>query len=191
MVKLPDAARIVPAIRVGPGYIVAMTFFRSVDQGPLPDGALLQEFVDRGEYTDCFVTDVRNDVTFPEYVESFYTTPLFKAERLILKWLVSRPSTDDEARQLSRNEIHEFAAWEEHSRRDNQLVMMDFRQQTCSWFMLVPQENGSRLYFGSAVMRNRETSSGRKMPWLHRCLLGFHRLYSRALLKAAARRLGG
>ena len=108
-----------------------------------------------------------------------------------MKWLVSRPSTDDGARLLSRNEIHEFAAWKEQSRGDNQLVMMDFRQQTCSWFMLVPQENGSLLYFGTAVMRNRESSSGMEMPWIHRCLLGFHRLYSSALLQATARRLGG
>ena len=178
------------SILIGPEFSGTMKFFRSVDQAPLPDGALLQEFVDLGEYTDCFVTQVRNEVTFPEYIESFYTTRLFKAERLVLKWLVSRPSTDDEARQLSRNEIHEFAAWKEHDRSDNQLVMMYFWQQTCSWFMLVPQENGSLLYFGTAVMRNRKTSFGRDMPWIHRCLLGFHRLYSRALLRAAARQLG-
>ena len=167
-----------------------MKLFRSVDEVPLPDGALLQEFAERGEYTDCFVIPVGNDVTFPAYIESFYTTRLFKAERLILKWLISRPSTDGEARQLSRDEIHEFAAWKEHSRSDNQLVMLDFRQRTCSWFMLVQQKNENLLYFGSAVMRNRETSSGREMKWTYRCLLGFHRLYSRALLQAAARRLG-
>lgn len=168
-----------------------MKLFRSVNESPLPDGALLQEFVDLGEYTDCFDVHVGNDVTFPAYVESFYKTSLFKAERMVLKWLISRPSTDEEARRVSRNEIHEFAAWREHSRSDNQLVMMDIRQQTCSWFMLVPQENGNRLCFGSAVMRKQETSSGRKMNWTYRCLLGFHRSYSRALLQAAARRLGG
>ena len=168
-----------------------MKLFSSVNEEPLPDGTLLQEFVDRGEYTDCFVATVGDVVTFPDYVEAFYTTGLFKAERLILKWLISRPSTDGEARQVSRNETHAFAAWNEHSRSENQLVMMDFRQQTCSWFMLVPQEKGNRLYFGSAVMRNQKASSGRKMKWTFRCLLGLHRLYSRALLQAAARRLGG
>ena len=166
-----------------------MKLFPSVNEAPLPDNALLQEFVDRGEYTDCFVVQVGNDVTFAEYVEAFYTTRLFKAERLILKWLVARPSTDAEAKQVSRNEIHAFAAWKEHSRSDNQLVMMDFRQQTCSWFMLVPQPNENRLYFGSAVMRKRETPSGKKLKWTYRWLLGFHRIYSRALLHAAARQL--
>lgn len=167
-----------------------MKQFGSVSEVPLPSGTLLQEFVDRGEYTDCFAVHVPGVVAFSEYVQSFYTTRLFKAERLILKWLVSRPSTDEEAKKVSRNEIHSFAAWNEHSRSDNQLIMMDLRQQTCSWFMLVPKTNGSQLYFGSAVMRNQETSSGKEMKWTYRCLMGFHRLYSRALLSAAASRLG-
>ncbi len=102
---------------------------------------------------------------------------------------ISRSSTDEEARQLARNEIHAFAAWEEYSRSGNQLIMMDFRQQTCSWFMLEAQQSRSRLYFGSAVMRNEDTASGKKMKWTYRTLLGFHRLYSRALLRAAARKL--
>ena len=167
-----------------------MRLFSYVNEVPLPEGALLGEFVDRGEYTDCFVASVAGDVTFPEYVESFYTTRLFKLERHILRWLASMPSTDDEAREVSRNEIHEFAAWTEYRRSDNQLVMMDFRQQTCSWFMLAPQDSGSLLYFGSAVMRNRETKQGKSLTWTYRCLLGFHRLYSRALLQAAVKRIG-
>ncbi len=166
-----------------------MRLFSLVNEAPLPDGALLQEFVDRGEYTDCFVAQVGNDVTFPMYVETFYTTRLFRLERLILKWLISRPSSDEEARQLARSETDEFAAWDEYSRADNQLIMMDFRQQTCSWFMLDCDDSGTRLYFGSAVMRDQNKASGKKMKWTYRALLGFHRLYSRALLQAAAGRL--
>ena len=166
-----------------------MKLFHSVEEAPLPDGTLLQEFVERGEYTDCFAVRAASDVTFSSYVESFYTTRLFKMERLILKWLISMPSTDQQARQVAHNEIHTFAAWKEHSRSENQLVMMDFRQQTCSWFMLLPQDDGNRLYFGSAVMRNQQTPSGMKMKWTFRCLLGLHRLYSRALLHAAFKRL--
>lgn len=166
-----------------------MRLFASVEESALPDGSLLQEFADRGEYTDCFVARAGSDITFSTYVETFYTTRLFKLERLILKWLILRPSSDQEARQLSRNEIHAFAAWNEHSRSDDQLIMMDFRQQTCSWFMLVPGEAHSWLYFGSAVMRDHESSSDSGMNWTYRILLGLHRLYSRALLQAAARRL--
>ena len=166
-----------------------MKLFSSVSEAPLPRGALLQEFVDRGEYTDCFVAEAGVDVSFAAYVEAFYTTPLFRLERLILKWLVSRPSSDEQARQLSMNEIHTFAAWHEHRRSDDQLIMMDFRWKTCSWFMLKPDNGACRLYFGSAVMRDVEASSGRRMRWTYRSLLGFHRLYSRALLQAAASRV--
>ncbi len=166
-----------------------MKLFPSVIEAPLPEQALLNEFVERGEYTDCFVTRVDRVATFPAFVESFYTTRLFKLERLILKWLISRPSSDEEARQLARDESHVFAAWHEHDRSDDQLIMMDFRQQTCSWFMLVGDERASHLYFGSAVMRDVDESSGKKMKWTYRALLGFHRLYSRALLHAAARQL--
>ena len=160
-----------------------MRLFSLVKESRLPSGSLLHE------YTDCFVARVSRDVTFPAYVESFYTTRLFKLERWILAWLISSPSSDEEARQLSRNEIQSFAAWKEHRRSDNQLIMMDFRQQTCSWFMVLRDDSGSLLYFGSAVMRGPEGSAGRKMKWTYRSLMGFHRLYSRALLQAAARRL--
>ena len=165
-----------------------MRLFSLVKEAPMPGESMLREFADRGEYTDCFVAKVENDVSFPAYVEAFYTTRLFRMERLILGWLISRPSSDEEARQLSRNEVHTFAAWSEYGRSDNQLVMIDFRQQTCSWFMLVPEATASRLYFGSAVMRDRNKPSGARMKWTYRALMGFHRLYSRALLQSAARR---
>lgn len=161
----------------------------TVTETVLPGNALLQRFVDSGEYTDCFMTRIDDDVSFATYVEAFYTTSVFKAERFILRWLVSRPSTDAEARALASNEIAEFAAWKMLERSDDQLLMMDFRGNTCSWFMLERDEGGSKLYFGSAVIRNRKTSSGRRMGWTYRALLGFHRLYSRILLRAARNRI--
>ncbi|MGI9262601.1 MAG: hypothetical protein ACR2QR_11230 [Woeseiaceae bacterium] len=160
-----------------------------ITEPPLPGTALLQRFVDSGDYTDCFRVRIDTSVTFPAYVEAFYTTAVFKAERFILTWLVSRPSTDSEARALANNEIQNFAAWKMLDRADNQLLMMDFRGNTCSWLMLEPGEGGSNLYFGSAIIRNRKTSSGRRMGWTFRALLGFHRLYSRILLRAARNRL--
>lgn len=162
--------------------------FATVNVAPLPPGALLQEFVDSGEYTDCFDACVDGTVEFPLYVESFYTTWLFKAERLVLR-LASLPSTDAEARQVARGERQAFAAWNEHARADNQLVMMDVRGQTCSWFMVSPDAAGSRLYFGSAVMRKKVTPNGRELKWSYRVLMGLHRFYSRALLSAARSRI--
>ena len=159
--------------------------FPSVSEAPMPGGALLKQFADRGEYTDCFVADVDAVVSFAAFVEAFYTTTVFRLERFILKWLVSRPSTDDQAGKIARGEIDSFAAWSMHERSENQLLMMDLRGQTCSWFMVVPIESGSRLYFGTAVMRRKETPAGRGLTWVYRSLMGFHRFYSRVLLQAA------
>ena len=157
----------------------------SVKEAPLPENALLQRFVESGDYTDCFVTRVDTDVSFKAYVEAFYTTGVFKTERALLKWLVQRPSTDEQARALANNEIDDFAAWRVLERADNQIMLMDMHGRTCSWLMVAPDESGSLLYFGSAIVRSEKTSSGRRMGWVYRLLLGFHLLYSRVLLRAA------
>ena len=160
-----------------------------VVESPLPANGLLQRFVESGDYTDCFSIRMDAEFAFPAYVEAFYTTTVFKAERLILKWLVARPSTDSEARALASGDIDEFAAWRVLERADEQVLLMDIRGQTCSWLMSVPDSHGTVLYFGSAIIRSRKTASGRRMGWTYRALLGFHRLYSRVLLRAAGTRL--
>ncbi len=46
----------------------------------------------------------------------------------------------------------------------------------------------TRLYFGSAVVPRSSGGNGEPgMGWLFHGLLGFHRLYSRLLLRAASR----
>ena len=54
------------------------------------------------------------------------------------------------------------------------------------------QDSTTRLYFGSAIvpMKNATTGQGSLGLAFH-SLLGFHRLYSRALLHAARSRLEG
>lgn len=50
---------------------------------------------------------------------------------------------------------------------------------------------GTRLYFGSAVVPVRDRNTGQAtLGRTYSALLGFHTLYSRILLGAAARRLG-
>ena len=56
--------------------------------------------------------------------------------------------------------------------------------------MVAPMDaNTTRLYFGSAVVpvANKSTGKG-KMGFAFKALLGFHKLYSRALLHAACKR---
>lgn len=158
----------------------------------LPDGALLHPYLRNGAYTDCYVVEVAGRVSHPEYVEAFYTTPLFKLERLILSWFAARPSTDAQARELAVGERSTFAAWSVEERKRNQILLSDFRARTRSWLMVARGSNDetTRLYFGSAVVPRCDTRSGdSKMGFTFEVLLGFHKLYSRALLRAALTRL--
>lgn len=151
----------------------------------IPDRALLRRYLYDGAYADCYTTDVPGAVSHAQYVTAFYTTPVFKLERLILKWAVSRPSTDAEAEQLAAGTLDSFAAWHVEKRSENQLLLSDFLGRTKSWLMVEPMNTHSgirtRLYFGSAVVPVKDPS--------YRALLGFHRIYSKVLLYAAKSRL--
>lgn len=167
----------------------------SIQSCELPPDALLGRYLGGGAYVDCYVTEIARPVTHAEYVAAFYTTWIFKLERLILAWLVSRPSTDEQASALAAGSLDSFAAWSVESRSSDQLLLCDFRGRTRSWLMVVPIEGkgvtGTRLYFGSAVVPVIDRISGQaSLGFTYRALLGFHRLYSRALLRAARSRLG-
>lgn len=157
---------------------------------PLPADALTRDYRESGAYTDCYFADVPRAVTHAEYVEAFYTTSLFKLERWVLRIAVSRPSTDAEARALARGERDVFAAWTVEARAPDQVLLCDYMGRTRSWLMVATAEvpGGTRLYFGSVVVPERNAATGKSgMPAVHSRLLGFHRLYSRMLLAAAAR----
>ena len=154
---------------------------------PLPDEALLCRYSRDGSYTDCYMTEVPISISHSQFVYSFYTTPLFKLERFILTWTVSKPSTDTQAKQLADGLTDKFAAWTVEARAENQLLMCDFASRTRSWLMTVPLERCTRLYFGSAVVPRRDKST---LGLGVRGLLGFHKPYSVALLYAARLRLG-
>jgi hypothetical protein len=161
-----------------------------VTAAKLPAHALLAKYGHDGGYADCFVTDVPLVATHPEYVEAFYTTWLFRLERFILAWLVDKPSTDAEARSLAQGARDAFAAWHVEGRVVNQLLMCDFQSRTRSWLMIEPGAASTRLYFGSGIVPRIDRVTGEKrMGPGFRALLGFHKLYSRALLAAARARL--
>jgi hypothetical protein len=160
----------------------------------LPSDALLNRYLASGAYVDCYVTEVGHRVSHAVFVEAFYTTALFKLERLILRIFVSRPSTDAQARQLARGELSSFAAWSVEARAPNQLLLRDLSGRTRSWLMVAVSDNpdlvGTWLYFGSAVVPVRSAKTGRTgLGPVFSALLGFHKLYSRVLLWAARHRL--
>jgi hypothetical protein len=158
----------------------------------LPKGALLERYRASGAYTDCFVTEVTGLVSHEQFVQAFYTSWLFKIERWILSWAVRKPSTDAEAFELGQGTREKFSAWTVEARATNQLLMCDFQQRTRSWLMVqtLDEVMTTRLYFGSAVVPLRpDGQKDQAFGMAFHLLLGFHKLYARALLRAAARNL--
>ena len=157
----------------------------------LPADALLRRYAEQGAYTDCYTIEIDKPVSHEAYVKAFYTTAVFKLERLLLAWLVARPSTDEQAKALAQVQANEFAAWNVEARGHDQLLMRDMTGRTRSWLMRAAAEGGAtRLYFGSAVVPVVDRKTGQKhMGGLFRALQGFHRVYSHVLLRSAASRL--
>jgi hypothetical protein len=144
---------------------------------------LLGRYRTEGGYADCYVTDIPISVSHAQYVNAFYTSFVFKLERFILKWTVSKPSTDRQAKQLADGLTDKFAAWTVEARTENQLLMSDFLGRTKSWLMIVPLKTGTRLYFGTAVVPIANSRTGKStIGFGFHVLLGFHKLYSVVLL---------
>jgi hypothetical protein len=164
----------------------------TIESSPLPDEALLGIYKRSGAYTDCYSTEISRAVTHTQFINAFYTTPIFKLERLIIKWAVSKPSSDAEVNLLAEGDVDTFAAWSVESRGKNQLLMCDFQSRTRSWLMIEPLEsdNRTRLYFGSAVVpvKNTKTSES-SLGLAFYALLWFHKIYSVLLLFSAKSRL--
>jgi len=158
----------------------------------IPQVSLLGQYQREGVYTDCYVTEIPHAVSQADYIECFYTTRLFKLERLLLSWFVNRPSADSDAHDLAYGVNDKFAAWHVERRTADQLLLCDFQGRTRSWLMCVPDEysHATRLYFGSAVVPVVDSHTGEeRMGLLFRLLLGFHKLYSHMLLRWAAAKL--
>lgn len=156
----------------------------------VPENTLLETYAIPEAYVDCYWTEIPWQISFPEFIFAFYTTLLFKLERFILTSLVSKPSTDREARQLSNGERKAFAAWDVEGRNENELLLCDFLGRTRSWLMVTPilSANGARtrLYFGSVVVPVRNPKTGKlSLGWGYQALLGFHKIYSVLLLYSA------
>ena len=169
-----------------------------ITQQPVPEDSLLKIYQggSRPEHWagqgDCFSVAVAQPVSLGDFVYAFYTSPVFRIERAILRFIADAPSTDAEARGVADGSGSSFAIWRVGERTTTQLLMCDRFEKTRSWFQVAPMEGaGTLLRFGSAVVaasRNRETgalSVGRGF----RGLMAFHVLYSRVLLGAARRKV--
>ena len=162
---------------------------------PLPENAIIYKHhksshQDVDTYTDCYLVNFDRPVTLAEYVFAFYTKPVFRLERFILKYLADRLSSDHKAKQLSEWAIDEFSARTVADRTPEQLLMRDLKGRTRSWFMIVPQNaaatTNSTFHFWFGVVPYQKTAMGDpRIGGGFRLLLGFHESYPRVLLYAA------
>jgi hypothetical protein len=68
--------------------------------------------------------------------------------------------------------------------------MADYIGRTRSWLMSAPGgDSATHLYFGSAVVPVRDRSGRPVLGRPYNILLGFHKLYSRVLIAAAAAKI--
>jgi hypothetical protein len=145
----------------------------SIEKSSIPVNSMLDKYSSiTGAYVDAYSTEIATQVAFSEIIFAFYTTPLFKLERLILTFIFL-PSTDDQARRLADGTVDKFAAWTVESRGENEILMCDVVQRTRSWLMVKHEGAGTRLYFGSAVVPKRGKTS---LEFGYRGLLGFHQI---------------
>jgi len=162
----------------------------SVEKCPVAANTMLEKYSIHGAYVDCYSTQVSGQVSFSEFILAFYTTPLFRLERLVLKLAVSKPSTDIQVRQLADGTSKEFAAWHVEDRSENEMLLSDFGGRTRSWLMTIPintvRNPQTRLYFGSAVVPIQNAETGElSLGFGFQFLLEFHQIYSILLLYSA------
>ncbi|MEO0574720.1 MAG: hypothetical protein AAF004_04590 [Pseudomonadota bacterium] len=151
----------------------------------LPRNALLQRYNVDGHYADCFVVVVPRTIDLVAFIQAFYTTRLFRLERLVLSVALRRRITDTDVDCLARAETDAFAAWTVEARRDKEILLCDIAGRTRSWLACETDTAGTTtLRFGSAVLAR----DGALSP-LIRATIPLHRCYARALLRAAHRRL--
>jgi len=160
------------------------------DTPPPPDSLLARLATQSGAFADAYHLSFPRPVSLAEFVEAFYTTRLFKGERVLLA-LFGKPSSDAMARAVARGEGQRIAVWTVQARAGDELLMHEDSGATRSWFKAQAGEGGgTMLWFGSAVIARRRGPDGQpRFSWVFHALLGFHRWYSRALLVAAAWRL--
>ena len=73
----------------------------AIEKCVAPANSLLNTYADNGHYTDCYYTDISSKISHKQFIIAFYTSPLFKLERFILRLIVAKPSTDKQVIELA------------------------------------------------------------------------------------------
>ena len=152
----------------------------------VPQGSLIAPFAEMAaHHTDCFECANPNGAGLDPFVRAFYTQPLFQAERVVLRIAARAPSTDAQAEALAAGKAERFAVWRVADRTATDLLMRERSGRTMSWLQATPDV----LRFGSVVVPVRGRGGALTLGPVFDSLMGAHKLYSRALLAGAARRV--
>lgn len=109
----------------------------------LPADSLLRRYAERadGGYADCFAVEVPQPVPLAQFVEAFYSSPAFWAERFMVGLLFGRRATDQDARRLARGEAEVFSAWRTEARSPGKLLMCEaISGRTRLWLAATPPD---------------------------------------------------
>lgn len=156
-----------------------------VAAGELPSGALLESYRAERGYVDCFVADVFPAADLEELITAFYSSIAFRPERWLLGALLGKRASEADVARLAAGQTERFSAWTVESRRSDEILLRDYQGKTRSWLKVTSIPGGTRLFFGSAVVPAKSRADKEAFTLLQ----GFHRWYSRVLLRGAVRRL--
>ena len=160
----------------------------------LPSTVLLQNYAGPAGYSDCYVTEVAGVVSQAAFVRAFYTTPLFRVERALLKWFASQLSTDEDIDGLASGSSNRFAAW----RVGGPVRKPDSAGRLCGTYSVMahgprqPGPAGAKYLAVFELGRSsqvEQTHGEKSMGTGFDALLDFHKLYSRSLLRQARGRV--
>ena len=155
----------------------------------IPNGRLISALaLAEGHYADAFHVTLPRAVDLTTFVAAFYTTPLFKAERFVLRLFARAPTTDADAVYLAEGLSDQFAVWTVEGRNGTEILLGDKSGRTKSWLCVEPAGGETVLWFGSVVVPVMQRGKPTLGP-VFDSLLGAHKLYSRMLLAAAAKRI--
>ncbi|MEP4197403.1 MAG: hypothetical protein ABJL99_17415 [Aliishimia sp.] len=151
-----------------------------------PANSLIMQFATmEAHYSDGFCVHMPKQVDLSAFITAFYKTPLFRAERLVLRLGARAPSSDDDVDALAAGQQDTFAIWTVEGRRDDEILLGDSAGRTKSWLHVAPNDTGTQLWFGSVVVPVLHRGKLTKGP-VFDALLGAHKVYSRMLLGSAA-----
>ena len=145
-----------------------------------------------GFYIDCFAVDLPTHCSLEAFLKAFYTSWIFRLERLILRLALRVPTSSDDLSAMLSGASDKFAVWIIEERQADQMIAkaVGGSNRTRSWFRVLSRDDGgTRLFFGS-VLEPEPSLEGAppRLGLMFRAGIGAHRLYARVLLAAAARK---